>query len=318
MTLSWNQFPLKFWLELLNRQEIHWPTLTHIDPHWPTFIRWCLVLCTERSESFLALPRPLRSNCFDPGAATSETNARDLSLKLESSVQGCKCSGKAFSFLPRYYLLIFIMRSSHMDLVSTRPSDNICFDWSVFFPGFVEICGIKQCFWKLRKTNGDFTWYDDVGKFVQLHTGCSQDLDPKEQPLKVHNTITYYTLLHILHILHIKSKHWSVMYDLEAPTLLTSWSGFPMRSVISEINCPRMSPTSRAWVLKSFDRKRKIMKDTQGVASTSPWQLRTGKERTSLIAGSRLQVWCRCRLQKHHEWIQQIDGFLSSCEQLDC
>ena len=141
-------------------------TLTHIDPHWPTFIRWCLVLCTERSESFLALPRPLRSNCFDPGAATSETNARDLSLKLESSVQGCKCSGKAFSFLPRYYLLIFIMRSSHMDLVSTRPSDNICFDWSVFFPGFVEICGIKQCFWKLRKTNGDFTWYDDVGKFV--------------------------------------------------------------------------------------------------------------------------------------------------------
>ena len=36
MTLSWNQFPLKFWLELLNRQEIHWPTLTHIDPHWPT------------------------------------------------------------------------------------------------------------------------------------------------------------------------------------------------------------------------------------------------------------------------------------------
>lgn len=164
MTLSWNQFPLKI---VARAFEQAGDTLTHIDPHWPTFIRWCLVLCTERSERFLALPRPLRSNCFDPGAATSETNARDLSLKLESSVQGCKYSGKAFSFLPRgIYLLIFIMRSSHMDLVSTRPRDTICFDWSVFFPGFVEICGIKQCFWKLRKTHGDFTWYDDVGKFV--------------------------------------------------------------------------------------------------------------------------------------------------------
>ena len=97
----------------------------------------------------------------------------------------------------------------------------------------------------------------------QLHTG-SQDLDPKEQPLKFHNTITYYT--------YYTSKHWSV--NCMTWKLRRSWVGqvFPcaawfQRSIVPE--CPRQAELG----LKSFDRKRKIMKDTQGVASTSPWQL---------------------------------------------